>query len=79
MSIVIIEHINKDQKRTPQQVDTMKEYKIIKQTGTAVKSQQNFEDLINSYAKMNWTVINMFTHRGILKALIERDKKEEES
>jgi hypothetical protein len=79
LSIVIIEHINKDQKRTPQQVDTMKEYKIIKQTGTAVKSQQNFEDLINSYAKMNWTVINMFTHRGILKALIERDKKEEES
>jgi hypothetical protein len=57
----------------------MKEYKIIKQTGTAVKSQQNFEDLINSYAKMNWTVINMFTHRGILKALIERDKKEDES
>lgn len=56
----------------------MKEYKIIKQTGTAVKSQQNFEDLINSYAKMNWTVVNMFAHRGILKALIERDKKEEE-
>lgn len=56
----------------------MKEYKIIKQTGTALKSQQNFEDLINSYAKMNWTVINMFTHRGILKALIERDKKEED-
>lgn len=56
----------------------MKEYKIIKQTGTAVKSQQNFEDLINSYAKMNWTVINMFTHRGILKALIEREKKEED-
>ena len=56
----------------------MKEYKIIKQTGTAVKSQQNFEDLINSYAKMEWRVVNMFTHRGILKALIERDKKEEE-
>ena len=32
----------------------MKEYKIIKQTGTAVKSQQNFEDLVNSYAKMDW-------------------------
>ena len=55
----------------------MKEYKIIKQTGTAVKSQQNFEDLINSYAKMDWKVI-MFTHRGILKALIERKKKTEE-
>ena len=61
-------------------IDTlpMKEYKIIKQTGTAVKSQQNFEDLVNSYAKMNWTVVNMFTHRGILKALIEREKKEDE-
>lgn len=56
----------------------MKEYKIIKQTGTAIKSQQNFEDLINSYAKMDWKVINMFTHRGILKALIEREKKTEE-
>ena len=79
MSIVIIKHIIKDQKIRALQVNTMKEYKIIKQTGTAVKSQQNFEDLINSYAKMNWTVINMFTHRGILKALIERDKKEEDS
>ena len=56
----------------------MKEYKIIKQTGTAVKSQQNFEDLINSYAKMDWKMINMFTHRGILKAVIERDKKPDE-
>ena len=56
----------------------MKEYKIVKQTGTAVKSQQNFEDLINSYAKMDWRLVNMFTHRGILKAVIERDKKPEE-
>ncbi len=55
----------------------MKEYKIIKQTGTAIKSQQNFEDLLNSYAKMKWKVINLVTHRGILKALIERDKKNE--
>ena len=39
----------------------MEEYKIIKQTGTAVKSQQNFEDLINSYAKMKWKVVNMFS------------------
>ena len=54
----------------------MVEYKIIKQTGTAVKSQQKFEDLINSYAKMKWTVVNMFTHRCILKALIVRDKVE---
>jgi len=79
LSIIIIEHLIKDQKITALEVNNMKEYKIIKQTGTAVKSQQNFEDLINSYAKMNWTVINMFTHRGILKALIERDKKEDES
>lgn len=56
----------------------MKEYKIIKQTGTAVKSQQNFEDLINSYAKMDWRVVSMVTHRAILKALLERDKKEED-
>jgi len=55
----------------------MKEYKIIKQTGTALKSQQDFEDLLNSYAKMNWRVINLLTHRGLLKAVIERDKKEE--
>jgi len=27
---------------------------------------------------MNWTVVNMFTHRGILKAVIERDKKPDE-
>ena len=26
---------------------------------------------------MEWRVVNMFTHRGILKAVIERDKKEE--
>jgi hypothetical protein len=54
----------------------MEEYKIIKQTGTAVKSQQSFEDLINSYAKMKWKVVNMCTHRGILKALIVREKEE---
>jgi hypothetical protein len=51
----------------------MKEYKIIKQIGTAVKSQQDFEDLINSYAKMRWEVVNCFTHRGIIKALLERE------
>ncbi len=55
----------------------MKEYKIIKQTGTAIKSQQDFEDLINSYAKMRWKVVNCFTHRGIIKALIERKKEED--
>ncbi len=51
----------------------MKEYKLIKQIGTAVKSQQDFEDLINSYAKMRWEVVNCFTHRGIIKALLVRD------
>ena len=55
----------------------MKEYKIIKQTGTAVKSQQDFEDLINSYAKMGWSLVNLVTHRGILKAAIEREKRDE--
>ena len=54
----------------------MKEYKIIKQTGTAIKSQQDFEDLINSYAKMRWEVVNLFSHRGLIKALLVRDKEE---
>lgn len=54
----------------------MKEYKIIKQTGTAMKSQQDFEDLINSYAIMHWKVINVFPHRGLIKAVLVREKKE---
>jgi len=55
----------------------MKEYKLIKQPGTTVRKDQEFEDLLNSYAKMGWRVINTFKHRGFIKALIERDKKEE--
>ncbi len=54
----------------------MKEYKIIKQTGTTIKSQQDFEDLINSYAKMRWEVLNAFSHRGIIQALLVREKEE---
>jgi hypothetical protein len=54
----------------------MKEYKIIKQTGTAMKSQQDFEDLINSYAIMRWKVINVFPHRGLIKAVLVREKKD---
>lgn len=56
----------------------MKEYKIIKQTGTAVKSQQDFEDLINSYAKMRWELVNCFVHRGIIKAVLVREKEEQQ-
>ncbi|MEE9349400.1 MAG: DUF4177 domain-containing protein [Flavobacteriaceae bacterium] len=51
----------------------MKEYKIIKQPGTTVRKDNEFEDLLNSYAKMGWRVVNIFKHRGFLKALIERN------
>ncbi len=54
----------------------MKEYKIIKQAGTTVRRDQDFEDLLNSYAKSGWQVKEIFKHRGFLKALLERDKKE---
>ena len=54
----------------------MKEYKIIKQAGTAVRKDEEFEALLNSYAKMGWRVISTFKQRGFLKAVIERDKKE---
>lgn len=54
----------------------MKEYKIIKQPGTTVRKDQDFEDLLNSYAKSGWQVIDIIKHRGFLKAVIERDKKE---
>lgn len=51
----------------------MKEYKIIKQAGTAIRKDNEFEDLLNSYAKSGWRVINVFKQRGFLKALIEKD------
>lgn len=54
----------------------MKEYKFIKQKGTPIKKDEDFEDLLNSYAKTGWSVINTFVHRGTVKAILERDKKE---
>lgn len=55
----------------------MKEYKIIKQPGTAKRKDEDFEELLNSYGKMKWRVISVFKHRGFLKAVIERDLKHE--
>ena len=55
----------------------MKEYKYIHQKLTPIKKDADFENLINSYAKMGWRVVNVFVHRGIVKAIIERDKKED--
>ncbi|HIP47587.1 MAG TPA: DUF4177 domain-containing protein [Lutibacter sp.] len=54
----------------------MKEYKFIHQKLTPIKRDADFEDLINSYAKMGWRVVNTFVHRGIVKAILEREKKE---
>jgi hypothetical protein len=54
----------------------MKEYKFIKQKGTPIKKDEDFEDLLNSYAKTGWKVVNTFVHRGVVKAVIERDKKD---
>jgi hypothetical protein len=54
----------------------MKEYKLIHQKLTPFKKDIDFEELLNSYAKTGWRVINVLVHRGVLKALLERDKKE---
>lgn len=54
----------------------MKEYKFIHQKLTIVKKDDDFEDLLNSYALTGWRVINVFVHRGVIKAILERDKKE---
>jgi len=53
----------------------MKEYKIIRQAGTTVRKDNEFEDLLNSYAKKGWKVIQIFKQRGFLKAVIERKMK----
>ena len=53
----------------------MKEYKLIRQKGTPIKKDQDFEDLLNSYAKTGWATINVFNHRGVIKAVLEREKK----
>ncbi len=52
----------------------MKEYKFIHQKLTLVKSDADFEDLLNSYAKTGWIVINVFVHKGVVKAILEREK-----
>ncbi|HFS68231.1 MAG TPA: DUF4177 domain-containing protein [Flavobacteriia bacterium] len=53
----------------------MKEYKLVKQAGTATRRDKDFEDLLNSYAINGWRVINILKHRGFLKALLEREKE----
>ncbi|MEI6864436.1 DUF4177 domain-containing protein [Flavicella sp.] len=52
----------------------MKEYKFIKQKSTPIKKDVDFEDLINSYAKTGWRMVNTFVHRGVVKAVLEREK-----
>tara|TARA_B100000809_G_scaffold237763_1_gene257842 strand:+ start:8649 stop:8816 length:168 start_codon:yes stop_codon:yes gene_type:complete len=54
----------------------MKEYKFIKQKSTPIKKDADFEELLNSYAKTGWKVINSFVHRGVVKAILEREKEE---
>lgn len=54
----------------------MKEYKFISQKRTPIKKDEDFEALLNSYAKTGWQVLNTFVHRGVVKAVLERDKKE---
>ena len=54
----------------------MKEYKLIRQKATTIKKDEDFEALLNSYAKTGWEIINVFNHRGIIKAILERNKKE---
>ncbi len=55
----------------------MKEYKFIRQQATPIKKDKDFEDLLNSYAKTGWKVLNVFVHRAVLKAVLEREKKED--
>jgi len=54
----------------------MKEYKFIHQKLIPFKRDSDFEELLNSYAKTGWRIINAFVHRGVVKAILERDKKE---
>ncbi|MFK5878984.1 MAG: hypothetical protein QM478_05750 [Flavobacteriaceae bacterium] len=53
----------------------MIEYKLIRQKATPIKKDGDFEALLNSYAKTGWAVINVFNHRGVIKAVLSRDKK----
>ncbi len=53
----------------------MKEYKFLKQKMTWSKSQENFEDEINNYAKQGWRVISVYANtNGGVYALLEKDK-----
>ena len=54
----------------------MKEYKFLKQKSAWSKSQEKFEDEINSYAKQGLRVINVYANHnhGTVHALLERDK-----
>ncbi len=54
----------------------MKEYKFIHQKMTPIRKDSDFEALLNSYAKTRWRVINIVVHRGVLKALLEREKQD---
>ena len=54
----------------------MKEYKFIHQKLTPIRRDADFEALLNSYAKTGWRVVNIVVHRGVLKALLEREKEQ---
>jgi len=54
----------------------MKEYKFIHEKLTLIKKDADFEALLNSYAKTGWEVVNVFVHKGNLKAILVRDVKE---
>ena len=53
----------------------MKEYKFIHQKLTPIRKDQDYEDLLNSYAKMGWVVKSTFVHRGTIKSILERKIK----
>ncbi|GEM_PF-924929 len=57
----------------------MKEYKFIHQKLVTFKKDDDFEELLNSYASTGWRVVNAFVHRGLVKAILERDKKDNNS
>jgi hypothetical protein len=54
----------------------MKEYKFIHQKLVTFKRDEDFEELLNSYALTGWRLVNAFVHRGLIKAILERDKKD---
>lgn len=53
----------------------MKEYKFIKQKASWSKSQEKFEDEINTHAKQGWRVISVYSNVShSVYALLEKDK-----